>query len=262
MGLKMLSLSPEMPKNKKNILEHLARKIIDGSLKANEILPNELACAAHFNVSRTMIRDVLKSLEGKGLIERKTNVGTRVRSIHSWNLLDKEILDWSCGILAQSRFLVSLLELRLIIEPQAAALAAIRANDEDLQLILDNFSRMLGTGERSINTEADILFHKAIIKASGNLFISQFGTAIQAALHHTIYLSNKANIDHRASLECHRRILTAIENRNSEAAYAAMICVLRNTITDMGLQVTGVVLSNTDSVLSDNFPQKPLSEGS
>lgn len=239
----MLSLPSELHKNKKNILEHLARKIIDGTIKANEILPNEFAFAALFGVSRTMIRDVLKSLEGKGLIERKTNVGTRVRSIHSWNLLDKELLDWSCGILTQSRFLVSLLELRLIIEPQAAALAAIRANDEDLQLIRENFSSMVDAGGMCINTEADIAFHKAIIKACGNLFVSQFGNAIQAALHHTIYMSNKANIDHQASIECHRQILKAIENRDSGGAYAAMSRVLKNTMFDMGLQVSGVFMS-------------------
>jgi DNA-binding FadR family transcriptional regulator len=244
----MLSLPADVPVNKKNILEHLARKIIDNTIKPHEILPNEFAFAALFGVSRTMIRDILKSLEGKGLIERKTNVGTRVRSIHSWNLLDKELLDWSCGLLTQSRFLVSLLELRLIVEPQAAALAAIRANDEDLQAIRGHLERMADSGGGTIDTTADIEFHKAIIKACGNLFVSQFGNAIQAALHHTIYMSNKASIDPKASLECHRGILEAIEARDSAGAYAAMCRVLRNTIFDMGLQVSGVILSDPKTV--------------
>ncbi|MCW8860278.1 MAG: FCD domain-containing protein [Deltaproteobacteria bacterium] len=234
--------------NKKNITEYLARQIIGGQLKYNEIIPNEIDFAAKFGVSRTMIRDVLKNLEMKGLIERKTNVGTRVRNIQSWNLLDEEVLNWSAGLLTQNRFLLSLLELRLIVEPQAAALAAVRANDSDLQLISENFAHMWNSGmpgnEVTLNTEADIAFHKAIIKASGNLFISQIGGAIQAALHHTIYLSNKANIDHKKSLDCHRRVLTAIENRNSEGAYAGMCCVLQNTIADIGLQSTGVILSD------------------
>lgn len=254
----MLLLPPEVPINKKNILEHLARKIIDSSLKPDEILPNEFAFAALYGVSRTMIRDVLKSLEGKGLIERKTNVGTRVRSIHSWNLLDKELLDWSCGLLTQSRFLVSLLELRLIVEPQAAALAAIRANDEDLQAIRNHLKSMEDAEGRTINTPADIEFHKAIIKACGNLFVSQFGNAIQAALHHTIYLSNKANMDHKASLECHRSILKAIEDRDSAGAYAAMCRVLKNTIFDMGLQVSVVILPDPNSVLQDGSSPKRL----
>lgn len=246
----MYSLPETTTKNKNSIREHLARMIIEGTLKRDEILPNELALAELYSVSRTMIRDVLRSLEEKGLIERKTNVGTRVRGIHSWNLLDKDVLDWSCGILTQSRFLLSLLELRLIIEPQAAALAAIRANDTDLQRICNNFSRMWAeetdTKKMMLDTEADIDFHKAIIQASGNLFISQIGGAIQAALHHTIYLSNKANIDHKHSLECHRQVLTSIENRNPKGAYAGMCCVLENTISDLGLEASGVILSDLD----------------
>lgn len=247
----MFQLPPEVPVNKKNIIDQVARLIIDGTLRADQVLPNEIALAALFGVSRTMIRDALRSLEEKGLIERKTNLGTRVRSIHSWNLLDSEVLTWSSKALSQSRFLLSLLELRLIMEPQAAALAAIRANDSDLQNIRDSFIRMgpdKAAGEIQLNTEADIEFHKAIIQASGNLFVAQFGNAISAALHHTIYLSNKANIDHRQSLECHRRVLDAIENRNSKAAYDGMCSVLKNTITDLKLQITGVVLSDADSV--------------
>ena len=250
MERKVFKLPPEVPVNKKNIIDHVARLIIDGTLRTDQVLPNEIALAALFGVSRTMIRDALRSLEEKGLIERKTNLGTRVRSIHSWNLLDSEVLAWSSKALSQSRFLLSLLELRLIMEPQAAALAAIRANDSDLQNIRDNFARMgpdQAAGEVQLNTDADIEFHKAIIQASGNLFVAQFGNAISAALHHTIYLSNKANIDHRQSLICHRRVLEAIENRNSKAAYDGMCRVLKNTITDLKLQITGVVLSDSDS---------------
>ena len=248
----MLRLPQEIPVNKKNIIEHIARMIIEGTLKTDQVLPNEIALASLFGVSRTMIRDALRSLEEKGLIERKTNLGTRVRSIHSWNLLDSEVLDWSSKTLTQSRFLLSLLELRLIMEPQAAALAAIRANDSDLQDIRGSFARMAssdaGTAGVVLDTEADIEFHKAIIKASGNLFITQFGGAIRAALHHTIYLSNKSNIDHQKSHDCHRRVLEAIENRDSRAAYDGMCRVLKNTISDLKLQVTGVVLSDFDSM--------------
>jgi len=247
----MFVLPNDIQVNKRNITEYLVRQIISGKIKHNESLPNEIDFAAQLGVSRTMIRDVLKSLEGKGLIERKTNVGTRVRSIHSWNLLDPELLDLSQGILTQSRFLLSLMELRLIIEPQAAALAAVRANDDDLLKIRESFTRMgvgIEQGENdALDTEADIDFHKAIIKACGNLFLSQFGSAIQGALHHTIYLSNKIHINHIASLECHRRVVDAIENRDSQKAYVSMCCVLNNAITDLDLKISGVVISDLDA---------------
>jgi GntR family galactonate operon transcriptional repressor len=246
----VLCLPENSAVNKKNIIEYLAREIISGTLEHNETIPNEIDFAANFGVSRTMIRDVLKSLEMKGLIERRTNVGTRVRSINSWNLLDPELIGWSSGLLTDSRFLLSLMELRLIIEPQAAALAAIRASDKNLIQIRGNFSRMLEYEPHStsatLNTEADIDFHKSILKACGNLFLSQFGSAIQGALHHTIYLSNKIHLDHEASHGCHQRVLLAIENRDPEGAYRGMCTVLNNAISDLELQVSGVILSDFD----------------
>ena len=243
----MLQLPDNVAVNKKNIIEYLAREILSGSLKHNDIIPNEIDCAASFGVSRTMIRDVLKILEMKGLLERRTNVGTRVRSINSWNLLDPELLDWSRGILTGSRFLLSLMELRLVIEPQAASLAAIRADDKSLMQIRNSFNAMLpddpGTSPATLDNEADINFHKAILKACGNLFLSQFGSAIQGALHHTIYKSNKIHMDHKFSHECHRKVLVAIEDRNSEGAYEAMCAVLHNAISDLQLKVSGVILA-------------------
>lgn len=250
----MFQLRQGIPVNKRNIIEHIARLIIQGTLSTNQVLPNEIALAAKFGVSRTMIRDALRSLEEKGLIERRTNVGTRVRSIHSWNLLDSEVLEWSSKVLTQSRFLLSLMELRLIMEPQAAALAAIRANDEDLQNIRNSFAGMRSqnpvSGALQIDTEADIEFHKAVIKASGNLFVAQFGSAIRAALHHTIYLSNKASIDPNFSIACHRQVLEGIENRNPQMAYHGMYRVLKNTITDLNLQITGVIVADAESVVA------------
>ncbi len=244
----MFSLPDEIPVNKKNILEYLARLIIEGKIKTEEALPNEIALSENFGVSRTMVRDILKTLESKGFIARKTNIGTRVMGIHSWNLLDEEVLGWSCGALTQSRFLLSLLELRLVIEPQAASLAALRANDDNLLELRHHYQCMADSvegaeGEHAfMDNEADIEFHKTIMRASGNLFISQFGGTIRAALYHTIYQSNRATKNTLQSLEAHKSVLEAIESRNSHQAYLRMAKVLSNTIRDLGLQTTGIIL--------------------
>lgn len=251
----LYSLPASLIKNKNSIREHLARMIIEGRLKRNEILPNELDLAKGFSVSRTLMRDILRSLEEKGLIERKTHVGTRIRGIHSWNLLDNEVLEWGSGIFSQQRLFVSLLELRLIIEPQAAALAAMRANHDELQNIHTAFDDMLqlgpdGDAER-IDQEGDMAFHEAIIKASGNLFVSQFGSVIRAALYHTINLSVRALNNHATSIDNHRRLLNAIEGRNSQKAYSAMVCVLEQTMTDMNIQNPGIILSDLENNIQD-----------
>lgn len=237
---------PETPlKTKDSIRVHLARLIIEGTLEPNDTLPNEATLANDYGVSRTSIRDVLQSLEEKGLVERKTNIGTRVRSIHSWNLLDEDVLNWSCGVMTQRRFFTSLMELRLIIEPQAACLAAIRANDAELQDIQKSFARM-NLGDQSIDPEGDVAFHQAIINATGNMFISQFGSTIRAALYHTIYQSGKDAIDQVESLENHRQLMNSIENRDPQNAHALMGQILCRTVSEMGLPVPQVVLGVID----------------
>ena len=239
----------EIPGKTKQLLrEKLVRQIVEGQLKPNDILPNELALAREHQVSRTTIRDVLRSLEEKGLVERKTYVSTRVRSIHSWNLLDDEVLSWSCGAMSHRRFFTSLMELRLIIEPQAAALAAIRANDQDLQTIRQAF-KWMNLDDQRIDPEGDVAFHQGIIKASGNMFVAQFGGAVRAALYHTIYLSGKEAIDQPGSIENHRQLLNAIENRDALRAYSLMTRILNLTASDLGLPPT-------DLVLADSSPER------
>lgn len=237
-------------KSKDSIRKHLACLIIGGSFETDEILPNEVALAEGFGVSRTLMRDLLRSLEEKGLIERKPQVGTRARSIHSWNLLDEEVLDWCCETLPPKRFYVSLLELRMIIEPQAAALAATRANDDDIQRISRTYKQMVKNenADSAIDTEGDIAFHQAIIRASGNIFISQFRGAIRAALYHTIHMSVRAAEDHAESIANHKRLLDAIERRNPEQAYSAMVDVLKRAMIDMGIEKYSLVLPETGSV--------------
>ena len=229
---------------KDSIRKHLACQIIGGKVKTDDILPNEVTLAERFGVSRTLIRDVLRSLEEKGLIQRRPQIGTRARSIHSWNLLDEEILAWCCEMLPPQRFYVSLLELRLIIEPQAAALAATRARDEDIQRITRAYRQMVKNDEAgtTIDSEGDIAFHQEIIRASGNIFISQFRGAIRAALHHTIHMSVRAADDHAESIDNHKRLLDAIERRNPQRAYQAMIDVLSRAMLDMGIESSNLVL--------------------
>ena len=91
-------------------------------------------------------------------------------------------------------------------------------------------------GGPSIDSEGNIAFHQAIIKASDNIFISQFGEIVRAALHHTIYMSVLAAVDHVESIDSHRKLLEVIERHNPEQAYVAMSRVLSRTMLDLELR--------------------------
>src|SRR5262245_19906233 len=114
------------------IAEHLGRDIVSGSIPEGARLPVEAELCERFGVSRPVIREVTKTLASKGLITSKPRVGTLVRARRYWNLLDPEVLNWLIRAQPESRFLDLLFEVRMAIEPSAAALAAANATESDI----------------------------------------------------------------------------------------------------------------------------------
>src|SRR5205807_5095145 len=109
------------------VVEWIGLRIVSGEFADGSQLPNEAELAARLNVSRGGVREAVKALAAKGLVEPRPRLGTRVLPRPEWNLMDREVISWHGGVGA-TEFLNDLLELRLMVEPGTAALAAERAS--------------------------------------------------------------------------------------------------------------------------------------
>jgi DNA-binding FadR family transcriptional regulator len=225
-----------------HVIADLGRGIIGGAYPENSILPRDAELQLRFGVSRTVLREALKTLAAKGLIQPKAKIGTRVLSRSSWNLFDPEILQWHAESGAvDARFLFSLQEMRLALEPEAASLAAARRTENQLEALYHWVGRM---GDRGISgpdfVEYDLRFHVAVADASHNPFMRAISGLIEVALAETFTVSSPIpNTDlHEASVARHRAIADAIAARDPEAARAAMRRVIQQGI-DRVVAVTG-----------------------
>jgi DNA-binding FadR family transcriptional regulator len=215
------------------IAADLGLKIVCGRLAEGEILPTEAALGVALGVSRTGIREAVKILASKGLVEVRRKTGTRVRPRRDWNALDPDVLAWQFSG-EPSLALLELLELRKIIEPGCAALAAEQATVENLTEIKKSLLAMkAAVGRTSASVEADLGFHLAILEATHNAFMRPFGALIQAALRASFTLTNANSAAYRASLVRHEAVFIAIESRKADAAQAAMSAMLHWTQADI-----------------------------
>lgn len=227
-----------------HVMADLGRGIVSGAIPEDSILPRDAELQDRYGVSRTVLREALKTLAAKGLVQPKAKIGTRVLSRQDWNLFDPDILQWHCDTGAVSaRFLFSLQEMRLALEPEAAALAALRRSNEQLAAM---FSRIDEMGARQVTGEdfvqADLRLHVAVADASGNPFMRAINSLIEVALVTTFTVSSPIpNTDrHRENVARHRAIVEAIGQRDPDAARHAMRRVIQEGI-DRVASVTGTL---------------------
>jgi DNA-binding FadR family transcriptional regulator len=219
------------------VASRIGSLIVQGKLSPGSILPNEAALAAEFGVSRTALREAIKVLASKGLVEVRRKTGTRVNTHSHWNMLDPEVLTWMfSGDEIPSR-LADLMEVRMLIEPAAARMAAGRATATDLDEIRKTLHGMeASTGDIPSSVESDLGFHMAVLEATHNAFMRPFGALIQAALRGSFRLTSSNADLYRLTLPLHRKVFEAIEARNSEKAEAAMKTLLTQTLHDIDQQ--------------------------
>jgi DNA-binding FadR family transcriptional regulator len=209
------------------VVHDLGRRILAGEVKPGEPLPQEWTLCDQMGVSRTVVREAIKSLAAKGLVETRAKRGTIVRPAQAWNYLDPEVLDWQARADLDGRHLFHLTELRQTIEPPAAGMAAERATDEHLQLI----SRACEEMERTADSvedflAADIQFHVEILHATGNPFFAPIANVISASLASSLRLTNRQPADNHASVPVHQRVMKAICARRPASAQTAMRSLL------------------------------------
>jgi DNA-binding FadR family transcriptional regulator len=207
----------------------LGTEILRGLYPSGENMPPEPDLIGRFQVSRTVMREVMKTLAAKGFVVSKTRIGTRVRDPVHWNFWDADVLAWRVRIGLDDDFMRSLTEVRRALEPAAAALAAERRTSADIARLRQVVHEMGRSGHtRQTFAESDLDFHLAIGTASGNPLMRSMASVIEAALVASFSHSSPVDdpSDHEVTVNSHAAIVDAIEARDTQAAADAMLKVI------------------------------------
>jgi GntR family galactonate operon transcriptional repressor len=215
------------------IVHRIGFQIVSGQLLPGHVLAAEETIDGE-RVSRTAFREMVKVLAAKGLLVSKQNVGTRVRPRSDWNLFDPDILSWQLESGLDLHSFAQMTELRLLIEPAAARLAAERATAEEVAKLTSSFRLMTEAGsdhERYVT--ADLDFHQTILAACHNDMIEQLGSILRELFRLTFAFSARIPDAAVSALDLHEKILVAIQSRSAEDAGSSMIELLTHTAGDV-----------------------------
>ena len=211
----------------------LGGEIIAGVYPPGSKIPGESEILGRFGISRTVLREVLKTLTAKGLIVSKTRVGTTVLDSSHWNFFDADVLSWKVARGFDADFRRDLTEVRLALEPAAAAVAAERRSAEDIAELHRCVEAMrLATGSAREFAEADLDFHRAVGRASGNVLMRSMSAVVETALVASFTLSSpvREESEHEVSVRGHKRIADAIEAGDGATAAEAMRAMINHGV--------------------------------
>jgi DNA-binding FadR family transcriptional regulator len=212
------------------IVHHIGRLIVTGAIGPGELVP----AAARVGASRGVMREAIDVLAAKGLVAARPRSGTRVRSRDEWNLLDPDVLAWRQEGLERQHVLGDLTEVRLIVEPAAAELAARRAGPEQVREIQAALREMRDALDRTppdhqAYNDADLRFHRSVVHACSNEILEQMGAVVTRALLVAFATAVSVPGLARGSLERHQAILDAIRRGQVRRARVAMSALVQNT---------------------------------
>jgi len=212
-----------------SVANEIGQRIVRGDYPPGTILPNEAEWSEMFGVGRSVVREAIKMLMAKNLLASRPKIGSWVEPRERWNLLDREVLTWYAASPNRFEFLKTVQEFRHIIEPEAAALAAIRRSDAQMDAI-SRACREMGTAPTlSERTAADTRFHLAILQAAGNELLLPLGALIDSALEGLFVFVTREVNDIRHAQDLHEDIEKSIRLQRPEAARKAVRRLLANT---------------------------------
>lgn len=214
----------------------LGIEIVSGRRAPGELLGGEIEASEALGISRTAYREAIRILAAKGLIESRPKAGTRVTPRARWNMLDPEVLAWMFESDPGREFIVALFELRAIVEPAAAVLAAARRTDADLAQMEDALAEMaqhtLATAE---GQAADQRFHRAMLASARNEPLASLASSVGAAVSWTTRFKQRIHARPRDPVPDHLAVLAAIRAGDGPGARAAMEELLRLAQEDMDM---------------------------
>jgi DNA-binding FadR family transcriptional regulator len=235
-------------------LDRLGEALVAGRFGAEGTLPPEPLLCEELGVSRTVVREAVKSLVAKGLLRTGPKVGTRVQPADQWNWFDPEVVAWHSSAGLAREFLRDLQELRRVVEPAAVRLAAERASAEDLAQMEAAFAGMKDAVEHGGDyVRHDLAFHQGLLRASHNRMLVHMSKALAALLRTSFELSTARPDGALHSLPLHRAVLDAVIARRPAQAERAALALIDSAGVDIEL-----VLASRRKLPSLAAPAKPL----
>jgi len=239
----MMNVQPRGQNLTHSIVQNLGVAIVTGTYSVKKPFPVEAELCKQYGASRSVLREAVKMLTAKGLLGARPRQGTWVQPEANWNLLDPDVLRWLLERKFSYSLLIEFAQIRLAVEPQAAALAAKSANSEKKAEIRLAVERMIAAENGDDDPlESDIAFHTAILRASGNRFYAQLPEMISTALRFSIRMTNRQKGVRLASVEDHEKVCNAIMAGEASKAESRMESLIREALDLIRkAQATGAV---------------------
>ena len=212
----------------KQAVEVLGRRIANDVYAPDEIMPTEAELTQSLGASRTTVRDAIKVLSGKGLVRTARRYGTRVRPVGEWNLLDGDVVGWHAPDHPRiKRMFFETTELRVILEPEAAAIAAERATDAQIETIV-SAAYAIRPGDTDVQSlfSADCQFHTTLLDATHNDVMRQMRQIILTMLRISYEFGVLVAHEEDVSGDGHVRVAEEIRGRRPDAARREMATML------------------------------------
>lgn len=207
------------------VINEIGLGIVTGRFPIGSILASDAVMMETYGVSRTVLREALKTLESKGMIEARPKVGTRVSPASRWNFFDPQVLSWHFYAKPDRRFYESLFDIRRALEARAVQLASERRTAEHVRL-MKYWLHQMGMPAATLEEHglAGLEIHRAIAESSGNSLLRSVTGIVELTLALALKsLTTPEAIDYRsASLEAHTSLLVAIERGNGNDSQNAV----------------------------------------
>jgi len=215
-------------------LDLLGGQIVTGLYPPDTSIPPEPVLCVEFGVSRTVVREAVKSLVAKGLLVTGPKLGTRVLPSEQWNWFDPDVVAWQSQAGLTREFLRDLQELRRVVEPAGVRLAAERATVHDIAEIEAAYAGMKDAIEHGGDYVAhDLRFHQGLLRACHNRMVVQMSKALGALLRTSFEISTTRKNGPAQSLPLHRAVLDAVIARAPQRAEAAILLLIDNAREDI-----------------------------
>jgi GntR family transcriptional regulator, galactonate operon transcriptional repressor len=217
------------------IVHDIGYEIVSGAFSPGERLPGDADLIERFKASRTAIREAMKVLATKGLIDARQRAGTSVRARNDWDLLDADVLSWHSPETIGEKLASDLVELRELIEPVAARLAADRASEEDIERMEKAWLQMeAGVEDVQVYYAGDVAFHLSVLAACHNQIMQRLNGIIGTVLNLSFELQKDTLVGPHEGLEAHYLIIDRIRARDRRGSERAMRAVIGRAKDEIG----------------------------